>query len=146
MKLCTIGFTHKSAERFFELLQQGGVKLLIDVRLHPGGQLSGYAKQDELRYFLRRLIDCDYRHMPILAPDDQFLSQYRKDHDWRTYAERFEALMDSRGVPRSLDKSLFENTVSVLLCSEHKPDKCHRRLVAERLARAWSDLEVVHVI
>ncbi len=145
MKLCTIGFTQKSAEQFFELLQRNGVQFLIDVRLHPGGQLSGFAKQDDLRYFLQRLIACDYRHLPVLAPDDEFLSQYRKDHDWPAYTQRFEALMDSRRIPQSLDRAVFGNTVSALLCSEHKPDRCHRRLVAERLARAWPELEIVHL-
>lgn len=68
MKLYTIGFTQKPAQRFFDLLQQHGVQCLVDTRLHPGGQLSGFAKQEDLRYFLSRLIDCDYRHLPVVAP------------------------------------------------------------------------------
>jgi uncharacterized protein (DUF488 family) len=144
VKLFTIGFTQKSAQHFFDLLERNCVKLLIDVRLHPGGQLSGFAKQEDLRYFLQRLIGCDYRHMPILAPEDDFLSQYRKDHDWETYTRRFEALMDARHIPQLLDRLVFDN--AVLLCSEHKPDRCHRRLVAERLARNWPALEIAHLV
>jgi uncharacterized protein (DUF488 family) len=145
MKLYTIGFTQKSAQRFFELLQQNGASCLVDIRLHPGGQLSGFAKQEDLRYFLSRLIRCEYRHMPVLAPEDDFLAQYRKDRNWSRYVERFEALMDAREVPRVLDRSLFENNVCCLLCSEANPERCHRRLVAERMAREWPGVEVVHL-
>jgi uncharacterized protein (DUF488 family) len=145
MRLYTIGFTKKSAERFFDLLKTSSIQQVIDIRLHPNSQLAGFAKQDDLPYFLARLVDCDYRHMEVLAPTESILSDYRKDHNWARYVERFEALMDERKVPKSLDKSVFEQKVCCLLCSEAMPDKCHRRLVAERLARHWPDLEVVHL-
>ncbi len=35
MIVATIGFTKKSAEEFFTLLAQGGVRTLVDVRLNP---------------------------------------------------------------------------------------------------------------
>lgn len=145
MKIYTIGFTKKSAEQFFDLLQKNGVNQLMDIRLHPSGQLAGFTKQDDLAYFLARLIGCDYRHMDSLAPTDEILSNYRKDHDWKRYVERFEALMDERNIPETLDKGLFENNRCCLLCSEATPEQCHRRLVAERLARRWPGVEVVHL-
>lgn len=145
MKLYTIGFTQKSARRFFELLQSNSVQCLIDARLHPGGQLSGFAKQDDLRFFLERLIGCEYEHLPELAPEDEFLAAYRKDHNWTRYAEKFEALMDARDIPNSLDRTLFQRQACCLLCSEAKPDRCHRRLVAERIAGLWPGVEVVHL-
>jgi uncharacterized protein (DUF488 family) len=48
MRLYTIGFTQKSAETFFDLLRQHGVQRLVDIRLNPNGQLSGFAKQNPL--------------------------------------------------------------------------------------------------
>jgi uncharacterized protein (DUF488 family) len=146
MKLYTIGFTKKSAERFFTLLKEHGVERLVDIRVHPGGQLAGFAKQNDLAYFLDRLVGCDYHHLPSLAPADDILSEYRKDHDWATYVQRFEALMEERDIPRSLDRSLFEERICCLLCSEATPEKCHRRLVAERLAQAWPGVEVAHIV
>ena len=145
MEIYTIGFTQKPAERFFGLLREHGVGRLLDTRLHPDGQLAGFAKRVDLPYFLRELAGCDYVHVPTLAPTDEILSAYRGDKDWTGYVRRFEALMDERGVPDRLDRSLFDRPV-VLLCSEHKPDKCHRRLVAERLARTWPEAQVVHLV
>ena len=32
-----------------------------------------------------------------------------------------------------------------LLCSEDKPHRCHRRLVAEYLKHHWGNVEIVHL-
>ncbi len=146
MKLYTIGFTKKSAEKFFSLIRNNGVERLLDIRLHPGGQLAGFAKGDDLAYFLAELAGCEYHHILSLAPTEDILSSYRKDHDWNKYVVRFEALMDERGVPYSLDHSLLQGKACCLLCSEATTEKCHRRLVAERIAQHWPGTEVVHLV
>lgn len=146
MKLYTIGFTKKSAEEFFELLGDHGVKCLVDIRKHPGGQLAGFAKQGDLAFFLQRLIGCDYVHMPQLAPSEELLSAYRKDHRWPDYRQGFETLMKQRDMPHSLTRDPFLTKTCCLLCSEATPEHCHRRLVAERLAHQWPELEVVDLI
>lgn len=145
MKIYTIGFTKKSAERFFGLLQDNHISRLIDIRLKPGGQLAGFAKQDDLAYFLRELIGCEYHHFDFLAPSDDILTAYRQDKDWQRYEQRFEALMDERDVLRRLDPAFFAEESCCLLCSEDTPDRCHRRLVAERLARYRPGVEIVHL-
>ena len=146
MKIYTIGFTQKRAEHFFELLRQNGVQRLVDIRLRPGGQLSGFAKQDDLPYFLEKLANnCHYLHLPVLAPTQEILDDYRSGSDWEQYAKRFEALMDERNIPAILDRADFETTLSCLLCSEATPQHCHRRLVAERLASHWKNVEIVHL-
>jgi uncharacterized protein (DUF488 family) len=145
MKIYTIGFTKKSAERFFELLGDNQIGRLIDIRLKPGGQLAGFAKQDDLAYFLRELIDCEYHHLDFLAPSEDILTAYRQDKDWEGYERQFEALMDERAVLDRLDPAFFADKRCCLLCSEDTPDQCHRRLIAERLARNWPDVEVVHL-
>ncbi len=146
MKLYTIGFTQKRAETFFELVRQHNVQRLVDIRLNPGGQLSGFAKQDDLPYFLSRLAaGCQYVHVLELAPTKEILSDFRQDSDWPRYVMRFEALMDERRVPESLNRADFETLTSCLLCSEPTPEQCHRRLVAERLAAHWPDVEIIHL-
>jgi len=145
MKVYTIGFTKKSARQFFELLAANGVQRVIDIRLRPGGQLAGFAKKEDLAYFLEKLVQCDYMHLPQLAPTPEILDAYRKGRDWGQYVAAFDRLMDERDIPGSLDRSLFEEKSSCLLCSEATPEKCHRRLVAERLSGAWNGVEVIHL-
>jgi uncharacterized protein (DUF488 family) len=146
MNLYTIGFTKKPAERFFALLREHGVERLVDIRLHPGGQLAGFTKQSDFPYFLTHLADCEYHHFPTLAPSDDVLSGYRKDHDWSRYVTGFEALMEERKIPSSLNPRFFAEKACCLLCSEATPEQCHRRLVAERLARAWPDTTIIHIL
>lgn len=53
--LFTIGFTRKKAEDFFALLEENHVKKIIDIRLNNVSQLAGFAKKDDLMFFLRKL-------------------------------------------------------------------------------------------
>ena len=145
MKIFTIGFTQKSASQFFELLAINQVECLLDIRLHPDGQLAGFTKKEDLRYFLKRLNHCDYRHIDRLAPTDEILKAYRSDKDWVKYAAAFQALLDQRDIPYTLDRTLFEEKTCCLLCSEPTPEHCHRRLVAERLAEVWQPVEIIHL-
>ena len=50
MRICTIGFTQKSAEDFFTRLRKSGVKRVVDVRLNNVSQLAGFSKRDDLQF------------------------------------------------------------------------------------------------
>ncbi len=81
MTLYTIGFTRKNAAQFFGLLQKHGVRRLVDIRLRPNSQLSGFARRDDLAYFLPNLIGCAYDHNDLLAPTAEILNAYRANND-----------------------------------------------------------------
>ena len=144
MKVYTIGFTKKSASEFFGLLRESGAKRVVDVRLNNVSQLAGFAKKDDLEYFLRKICKMNYVHLPDLAPTKEMLDAYRNGHrDWQTYEREFIALMDDRRVAKKAIKRTIAN--ACLLCSEDKPEYCHRRLVAEYLHRHWGNVEVEHL-
>jgi uncharacterized protein (DUF488 family) len=145
MKIFTIGFTNKKAEKFFENLRKSGVKRVIDVRLNNVSQLAGFSKKDDLQYFLRAIADIDYVHVPDLAPTQELLDAYKKQKgDWSVYAKQFLELMERRRIETSLTKDLVDQ--GCLLCSEHEPHHCHRRLVAEYLQRHWPDVSIEHLL
>lgn len=146
MKIYTIGFTQKSAERFFSLMRENGVKRVLDIRLRPDGQLAGFAKRDDLAYFLRNLAGCEYIHLTQLAPTDEILNDYRADHDWQRFLRRFETLLEERQMPDVSIRNMLEEMPGCLLCSEASPDRCHRRVAAERMARLWPGTEVIHLV
>ena len=149
MKLHTIGFTRKSAREFFdELLAPSGAERVLDVRLRPSSQLSGFAKvsksDGDFQFLLERLCGMEYLHVPALTPSDELFNSYRAgDMTWETYAGRYLDLLNERGVEQELDQELFAG--GVLLCSEASPARCHRRLAAEYLQRHWSDVEIIHL-
>ncbi len=79
IKIHTIGFTKKTAEKFFTQLKKAGVKRVIDIRLNNNSQLAGFAKKDNLKYFLKALCGIDYVHIPELAPTQAILYAYKKN-------------------------------------------------------------------
>lgn len=144
MKIYTIGFTKTSAEKFFTRLLKAGVKKVVDVRLNNVSQLAGFAKKDDLRYFLRAIGSIDYAHRPELAPTQELLDSYKKsDEKWEDYEPRFFALIASRRIEKTVPRDALDG--ACLLCSEDKPHQCHRRLVAEYLQKKWGDTEIVHL-
>lgn len=132
MKIFTIGFTKKSAKNFFGFIKNESISTLIDVRLNNVSQLSGFAKRDDLKYFLRELCGTEYVHIPDLAPTKDILNHYKKGEiSWEQYEDKFLNLMSQRKIERTINTSLLEN--GCLLCSEHEPHYCHRRLIIEYL-------------
>ncbi|MBA1144207.1 DUF488 domain-containing protein [Mesorhizobium sp. CCANP35] len=145
MNVATIGFTKSTASRFFDRLKSAGVKKVIDVRLHNTSQLSGFAKSDDLSYFLNKICQISYIHQPILAPTDDILKEFKRDKgDWKIYEISFINLMRQRKIEQRLTPEMFQD--SCLLCSEDKPHHCHRRLVCEYLNSKWDGaLKVRHL-
>jgi uncharacterized protein (DUF488 family) len=143
----TIGFTKKTAEEFFRLLREAQVQKVIDVRENRGGQLAGFAKYPDLAFFLG-LLGITYDYQPIFAPSLKIRTAYRKTRDWAQYEKSFSELMEQRKVLEQANPNAFQGSVA-LLCSESTPEKCHRRLVAEMLAKHWNALglsfEVKHL-
>nr|VFJ94202.1 MAG: Protein of unknown function, DUF488 [Candidatus Kentron sp. LFY] len=146
MKTYTIGFTQKDAKRFFTLIKHNKIAKVVDVRLNNISQLAGFAKRDDLKYFLHELCGAEYVHVRELTPTKDILDAYRKKViTWEAYEDKFLNLISQRNIERTIDRSLLDN--GCLLCSEHKPHHCHRRLVAEYLARHWdTDIKVVHLL
>ena len=145
MKVYTIGFTKKGAREFFHLLEDAGVEQLFDVRVRNRSQLAGFAKRDDLKYFLGEILDAEYHHHPNLAPTKDLLDEWRDDEiTWQEYEDRFYKLMREREIEKEFSPADFEDQ-TVLLCSEHKPDKCHRRLVVEYLDDEWGDVRAIHL-
>jgi uncharacterized protein (DUF488 family) len=135
MNVYTIGFTKKSARRFFELLRESGARRVVDVRLNNVSQLAGFSKKDDLAYFLKEICGMEYVH----------LDAYKKRRgDWKTYESQFLALMSQRRIEETIAREIIAD--GCLLCSEEQPKQCHRRLVAEYFERHWGDVEIVHLV
>jgi uncharacterized protein (DUF488 family) len=144
VRLFTIGFTGKTAEEFFGLLEKSGARRVVDIRRRPSSQLAAFAKASDLPYFLRRIASIDYVHVPELSPTDELLDGLRtKALPWSAYEPAFLKLLAERKVEARLDRELLDG--ACLLCTEHKPDHCHRRLVVQYLQEKWRDVEVVHL-
>jgi uncharacterized protein (DUF488 family) len=144
MKLFTIGFTGKTAENFFSLLASSNASKLIDIRINRTSQLAGFAKEQDLRYFLPRLVDMSYLVREDLAPDKSLLASYRnKSIPWESFQRDYLGLLKSRGVLETLQAEDFAN--AVLLCSENEPEKCHRTLLSNLIVEKFPLVQVVNL-
>lgn len=143
MRIYTLGFSHKSAEEFFDILRESGVRRVVDIRRSNTNQLAGFTKKDDLRYFLRVILDMPYTHELALAPSGDLMHAYRHDEvGFDEFSKQLREEYDA-GEVSSLDRSLFDD--AVLLCSEADPSTCHRLVAAEYLAEVWDDVEIVHL-
>ncbi len=145
MRLFTIGFTQKTAERFFTLLQGSGVRRVLDTRLNNRSQLAGFSKVDDLPYLLKAIAQIDYRHATEFAPTQEILDAFKKRKgSWSDYEAAYFSLLAARGVSDTLQP--LELDSACLLCSEHAPTYCHRRLAAEHLSHRFPSVEIVHLL
>jgi len=146
MEIFTIGFTRSSAEDFFGRLRSHGIERLLDVRLSNSSQLAGFAKRDDLAYFLQELVGAEYEHAPLLAPTQEIFDSYKKKKEmsWEQFEQDFRHLMAERRIEDQLNQEDFERR-TVLLCSEATAEHCHRRLVVEHLADHWPGVVALHL-
>ena len=145
IKLFTIGFTNKSAQKFFELKKKNEVVKIVDTRINNTSQLSGFAKGNDLSFFAKEVGNMGYLHKIDFAPTKELLEKYRKGIiTWEEYEPEYLNLLDIRKVGNTINiADLHQNC---LLCSEHTPEKCHRRLLAEYLKARFNNIEIHHLI
>ena len=144
MNLFRIGFTQKSAEYFFGLLKDNKIDCLVDIRLNTNGQLSRFAFEKDLPYFLDKLANgCKYLHRVDLAPQNELLKEVRTkgsamSKDYKLFEKEFNIYLEKESKIENFVEQ-FKNYKNVaLLCSEHTTEKCHRRLVSDMLLNKFS--------
>lgn len=145
INLFNIGFTQKTAQEFFGILKKNQIDCLIDIRLNPNGQLSRFAFEKDLPFFLANLVDgCKYYHRIDLAPKKELLKQVRdKNNPMSKDYNLFEKAFNDQLIKESMISNFVikYNKYSniVLLCSEPTTEKCHRRLVGQMLLEKFKD-------
>jgi hypothetical protein len=86
----------------------------------------------------------DYSHRLELAPTQEMLDGYRsKKTTWGEYETGFLELIAQRCVEQTIAPEDLDG--ACLLCSEDKPHRCHRRLVAEYLSERWGGIKITHL-
>jgi hypothetical protein len=135
MKLYTIGYGGKKPEDFLNLLQNNGIKSVVDVRLRPDNcKQKCYVKaqsQDKGIESLLKTVGIEYFSLVELG------NIFRNDEGWW---QKYEQLLEKAG------DLLIERLERVpkpfcLLCAEKEPVLCHRSLIAEYLEHKGYEAE-----
>ena len=145
MEIYTIGFTKKTAEEFFKRLKENKIERLLDVRLNNTSQLASFAKIPDFKYFLEKLGNIEYFHEPLLAPTQDILDKFKKEKgSWEDYTYYFMKLMQERVIEDKINPKFFDKR-TVLLCSEHTHENCHRSLVIDYLNQKWGGVKACNI-
>lgn len=136
--LFTIGYGGRGSADFIKLLQDRGVKTLVDVRLRPDRASMGiWVKAKTPEKGIQRLIaegGIAYVSLPELG--NVFL-------DYEDWAQRYTQLLERAGDLLITRLDPLERPLC-LLCAEKKAVDCLRRLIAEYLAQI-KHLEIKHI-
>lgn len=144
--LYTIGFTQKTAEKFFSLLIENNISIVIDIRLNNTSQLAGFSKYPDIEYFLNTVCNIRYIHEPRFAPSEETLKRYKKKEiTWDEYTKEFDITMKNRNISSVISKHYLKYDNICLLCSEPTPQNCHRMLIAQQFKNLDNGIVVKHL-
>ena len=145
MEVYTAGFTKWLAEDFFEKLNALNINKLIDIRLRPNSQLSGFTREVNFSYFLKKLSHVEYEHQINLAPTKELLYKRRKNNlSWQEFESEYLNLI-TEDILEYCFKEISKQNI-LFLCSESEPQFCHRRVLTDKLLSLNSELKVIHLV
>lgn len=145
IKLFNIGFTQKTAKEFFGTLKTNKIDCLVDVRLNPNGQLSRFAFEKDLPFFLSELANgCKYKHRIDLAPTKELLQEVRDkscpmSKDYKLFEIAYKKQLESKSNISNFIEEFGKYENVVLLCSEPTNEKCHRRVLSDLLLKKFEN-------
>jgi uncharacterized protein (DUF488 family) len=144
VRLFTIGHSNLALDRFIGLLDAFEVRFLGDVRSVPKSRRWPHFREEELARSLPSH-GIEYAHMPALGgwrrtgPDSP--NGAWENESFRGYAD-YALTSEFAGALAALT-DVAQRQRTAIMCSEALWWRCHRRLIADRLAIAgW---EVLHI-
>ena len=141
MKLRTIGYESATQAAVIDCLQRAGVEVLVDVRAVAASRRAGFSKT--LLAASLAEAGVDYVHLRSLGTPKagrQAARSGRTEEMHRIY----EAHLTEPEAQLQLAAAaeIVRERRAALLCYEADAARCHRRIVAQRLAEAIMGLEI----
>lgn len=130
MRISTLGTSNRRDYEFTKLLSKYNIQVIFDVRRFPVSQFPHFSREN-----LQKLCNSQKAEYIFLGNE---LGGYREG-GYRDYVESEEF---KRGV--NIIRNTAEKRVACILCAERFPIHCHRRFIADELAKAG--FEVIHII
>ncbi len=138
----TIGYGSRTIEQFIEVLQQHEIAYLIDVRSAPYSRYKPEFSKEALEVKLQQ-----HRIRYVFMgdtlgghPDDETCYDAKGQVD---YEKVKDTEVYQRGIER-LQTAFAQQQCIALMCSEGKPEQCHRsKLIGASLTA--QDLPVIHI-
>ena len=144
LEILTIGYEGTGAGELIAALRAARVATLVDVRDVPWSRRHEFAKRPLSEALARHGIG--YRHLKGLGNPKAGRDAARAG-DLAAYRAIFAAHLDSATARADLAAAaeMLGRECACLMCYERDPARCHRAIVAERLA-ALTGLAVRHLV
>ena len=135
--LVTIGYEQRTLEAYLNRLLQAGVTLLCDVRRNAFSRKYGFSK-GTLRKGCEG-VGIRYEHSPELgiASEERRGLNTQANYDALFATYRRDTLAKETAAVEKIRNWVSEGHRVALTCFELLPEQCHRRCVADELARRW---------
>lgn len=135
--LSTIGYEGRSLEGYLNLLIQGSVTLLCDVRRNPISRKYGFSKSTLANGC--KGVGIRYEHLPELgiASEDRRGIETQDDYDALFSEYKLKSLPLQNNALKNIHRWVKEGKCVALTCFERIPQQCHRHCVAEALERVF---------
>ena len=145
-QIWTIGHSTRKIDYFISLLEENGVKLVVDVRSLPGSKRHSQFNKEALSASLNK-VGIRYEHCPELGgrrkPRPNSCNIAWRNPSFRGYADYMETEEFRKGADRLVDLANDAGRTAIL-CAEAVWWHCHRALVSDYLKARG--IEVMHII
>ena len=146
MRLWTIGHSTRKIDQFISLLEENGIKLVVDVRSLPGSKRFPQFNKEALSASLHK-VGIRYEHFPELGgrrkPKHNSRNTAWRNASFRGYADYMETEEFRKGADRLVDLANDAGQTAIM-CAEALWWRCHRALISDYLKARG--IEVMHII
>jgi len=142
----TIGHSTRKIDVFISLLEQNGIRLVVDVRSLPGSRRYPQFDKETLAKSLKER-GIRYEHFAELGGRRKPRSDSRniawRNASFRGYADYMETEEFQKGIQRLVDLARDAGPIAIM-CAEAVWWRCHRALISDYLKARG--IEVLHIL
>ena len=145
-EIWTIGHSTRKIDHFISLLEENGIKLVVDVRSLPGSKRYPQFNKEELSDSLGQH-GIRYEHFADLGgrrkAKDASRNTAWRNASFRGYADYIETEEFQKGIQRLVDLARDDGPIAIM-CAEAVWWRCHRALISDYLK--VRGIEVLHIL
>jgi len=142
-RIVALGHSNRPWPEFLAMLREHGVRLLVDVRRHPGSKAVPWAAGDRL---VAALADAGiaYAHAPDLGGRRKPVAGSRntawRNEQFRGYADHMATPGFQEALAWLLERAGAGDGAVAVMCAEAVPWRCHRSLLADALVARGAEV------
>ena len=139
IKFYTIAYGNRKPNDFLDLLEQKGIKTIIDVRLRPDrAHLGSYKKAKDPDKGIQSLLSkANIAYISLIELGNIFIDY----NDWQDRYRKYLNRIGDIFIQDVTEKLISYQEPHCLMCCEKKISNCHRKIIADYLVEQGHTVE-----